>query len=77
MDAAADFKSWPLQIRVNQESYGRQHQQEALLHEIIEAIQVLNDLKIDHTVVSVLGMSLFQVLRDNPEVVRFILEELG
>lgn len=38
---------------------------ECLLHEIIECIKMKNDLTIEHTDLSVLSESLFQVLRDN------------
>ena len=38
---------------------------ECLLHEIIEAIKCKNNLEIDHTHLTVLSESLFQVLCDN------------
>jgi len=38
---------------------------EAFLHEIVEAIKAKNNLSIDHTHLTVLSESLFQVLRDN------------
>ena len=38
---------------------------EILLHEIIEAIKCKNNLELDHTVLTVLSESLFQVMRDN------------
>ena len=38
---------------------------ECFLHEIIEAIVFRNGLEIDHTHLTVLSESLFQVLRDN------------
>lgn len=38
---------------------------ETLLHEIMEVIKLKNNLSIDHTHLTVLSESLFQVLRDN------------
>jgi len=38
---------------------------ECFLHEIIESIKVKYELSIDHTHLTVLSESLFQVLRDN------------
>ncbi len=38
---------------------------EILLHEIIEAIKLKNNLTLDHTVLTVISESLFQVLTDN------------
>jgi len=38
---------------------------EAFLHEILESIKAKNNLDIDHTHLTVLSESLFQVLRDN------------
>lgn len=38
---------------------------ESFLHEIIECIKAKNNLTIEHTDLSVLSESLFQVLRDN------------
>lgn len=38
---------------------------ECLLHEIMEAIKYKNNLEIDHTHLTVLCESLFQVIRDN------------
>ena len=38
---------------------------ECFLHEIIECIKAKNNLEIDHTHLTVLSESLFQVLRDN------------
>ena len=38
---------------------------ETLLHEIIEAITVHNDLTLDHQHISTLAFQLYQVIRDN------------
>lgn len=38
---------------------------ECLLHEIFEAISRTNNLGLDHTILTVLSESLFQVIRDN------------
>ncbi len=41
-----------------------------LLHEVIEAINEENELKMKHRVIQTLATQLFQVLKDNPEVFR-------
>ncbi len=36
-----------------------------LIHEILEAIVGMNDLKLEHRIISLLETSLYQVLKDN------------
>jgi hypothetical protein len=40
-------------------------QESTLIHEILEAINFSNDLRLEHQVISVLEASLYQVLKDN------------
>ena len=45
---------------------------ETSIHEIIEAINALNDLEMNHTQISTLSNCLTQVLTDNPKVLSMI-----
>ncbi len=45
---------------------------ETSIHEIIEAINALNDLGMNHTQISTLSNCLTQVLTDNPKVLSMI-----
>ena len=51
-------------IWINTE-YNKSQQESTLIHEIIEAINSSNDLKLYHLQISVLETSLYQVLKDN------------
>ena len=42
-----------------------QQQEETLIHEIIEAINSANEIKLEHSQISVLANQLYQVLKDN------------
>jgi hypothetical protein len=46
-------------------NYPLPRQKEALLHEIIEALNYHLELKLEHPVLSALSEGLYQVLRDN------------
>ena len=43
----------------------QQQQEETLLHEIIEAINDHNDLKLEHNQISGISNNIYQVLKDN------------
>ena len=51
-------------ITINSED-NNQIQETTLIHEIIEAINSINDLQLSHQTISTLETNLFQVLRDN------------
>lgn len=42
-----------------------QQEQETFLHEVVESINDIYDLKLEHHIISLLGTSLHQFLRDN------------
>jgi len=46
-----------------------------LLHEVVEAICSQLDIQIKHHYIELLETGLFQVLRDNPEFVEYIMEK--
>lgn len=62
---SGDCDCWHHSIRINVDGTPESNQAETLLHEIIEAISRKNNLKLDHTVLTVLSESLFAVSRDN------------
>lgn len=45
-----------------------QNRESTLLHEIIEAINYHYELKIEHHVISTLESTLYQVIKDNPDI---------
>lgn len=51
-----------------------QVQKTTLLHEVVEAVCSHLDIDIKHHYIELLEIGLFQVLRDNPEFVEFIME---
>ena len=65
-----------LDIRIDS-SIPRQNQETALLHEIIEQVDYRYQLGLEHAQTCTLETALYQVLRDNPEVVAFILDRSG
>lgn len=61
-----EYNSYHNLIRLERESdTPESNVSECLLHEIIEAIRIKNNLTIEHTDLTVLSESLFQVLKDN------------
>lgn len=48
---------------------------EAILHELVEAINYWSDIKLDHHQITVLSALLFSILRDNPELEDTLFEE--
>jgi hypothetical protein len=66
ISASASHSAWYNKIWItNNPERSSQAQAQDLLHEIMEAINGANDLKLDHTVLSTIASSLFQVLSDN------------
>ena len=63
---SGSHSAWHNKIWITQDG-GRTEKAQAqdLIHEIIEAINGANDLKLEHTVISTIASSLFQVLSDN------------
>ena len=43
----------------------KQQQEESLIHEILEAINKANDLRLEHPTLSTLSTCFYQVLKDN------------
>lgn len=61
-----------LRIRIDN-SIPRENQESVLLHEIIEQINYRYELGLEHKQITTLETALYQVMVDNPEVVRFIM----
>ena len=55
---------WEQKIFISNDQH-QQQQEESLIHEIIEAINRGNDLKMEHPTISTLSYALYQVLKDN------------
>lgn len=49
----------------------RQNQETTLLHEIIEQINAVYDLDLEHHKISLLEAALYQVIMDNPDILNF------
>lgn len=63
---AGDLNTWTQEIRINtSDNHPESAQAEAFLHEIIEAINHDNELKLEHRNIAVLGTQLFAVIRNN------------
>jgi hypothetical protein len=63
---SASHSAWYNKIWItNNDERSERAQAQDLIHEIMEAINTANDLKLDHTVLSTIAASLFQVLSDN------------
>jgi len=63
---AGDVCNWDCTIRINSsDKIAESSQAEALLHEIIEAINHANELKIEHSTICTLSEQLFAVIRNN------------
>ena len=66
IDALGEYVCARNLIRLKQETESTEcNVAECLLHEIIECINAKNDLRMEHTAITVLSEVLFQVLRDN------------
>lgn len=61
-----------LEIRVDA-AIPRSNQESAFLHEVLEQINYRYELRLEHRTITVLETSLYQVMRDNPEAVKFIM----
>ncbi|HEC65161.1 MAG TPA: hypothetical protein ENI23_07705 [bacterium] len=63
---AGDLNTWTQEIRINtMDDHPESSQAEAFLHEIIEAINHDNELKLEHRNITILGAQLFAVIRNN------------
>ena len=63
---SGELNTWTQEIRINTaDNLSESAQAEAFLHEIIEAINHYNELKLEHRNISVLCTQLFAVLRNN------------
>ncbi len=63
---SGELNTWTQEIRINtSDGHPEGAQAEAFLHEIIEAINHDNELKLEHRNISVLGTQLFAVIRNN------------
>ena len=49
----------------NKEEVVKSYQEEVFIHEIIEAILEMNDIEVEHNVLSTLSQGLYQVFQDN------------
>jgi len=66
VSSSASHSAWYNKIWIaNNPERSPKAQSQDLLHEIMEAVVAANDLKLDHTVISTIASSLFQVLSDN------------
>jgi len=65
IDGAGEYRRYYNLIRLRVDDNPESSIAETFLHEIIEAIKSHNNLTLDHTHLTVLSESLFQVLRDN------------
>lgn len=64
--SSASHSAWYNKIWItNDKDRSEKAQAQDLVHEIIEAINDANDLKLEHTVISTIASSLFQVLSDD------------
>lgn len=63
---SGDLNTWTQEIRVNTaDNHPESAQAETFLHEIIEAINHDNELKLEHQNISILSTQLFAVIRNS------------
>ena len=55
----------PRELKISLDSSLRKRHGEILMHEIVEAIDEIYDLNLNHHVISLLGIALYQVLKEN------------
>ena len=55
---------YALKIWIDKEA-PRQQQEQTLIHEIVEALNSINNLKFEHQQIEILAVGFYQVLRDN------------
>lgn len=68
-DSAGQCHNTRTRILIDTHNQSESHQRCVLLHEIIEALNYRLELKLEHNQITSLESSLFQVLRDNPDLV--------
>ena len=57
-------------------SIPRQNKESVLLHEILEQINYQYELSLNHEKITVLGTALYQIMKDNPSFMEFMLREI-
>jgi len=63
---SGSYQDWTGIIRIaNDVDMGKGLAEEALLHEIIECLNIKQEYKLEHRVIQGLGENLYQVLKDN------------
>lgn len=73
-DSCGDHYSGTLEIKIKQDLHADVIA-ETLLHELTHAVEEQLDLGLSEKQVHRFSVGMFQVLRDNPEVVKFLLEK--
>ena len=68
-DTVAQCNMASLEIEICS-SYPESRQKEGLIHEVIEALNYHLELKLPHNKISLLGESLYQVLKENPDILK-------
>ncbi len=63
--SAGDYCAWNNTMHINMEGTSESVRAESLLHEIIEAINLDNELNLEHPKITTLASQLFAVLRNN------------
>jgi len=63
-----------LEIKIDS-TIPQQNQQSTLLHEILEQINYRYELDLEHDKITILETALYQVMQDNPEVIKFIIKK--
>lgn len=75
VDNQGDYNNYHKIIKIRDDDTKEADMAETFLHEILEAIDKLYNLQINHTTLTVLSMGLFSVIRDNR--VDFLGEDSG
>jgi predicted heme/steroid binding protein len=57
-------------------SIPRQNKESVILHEVLEQINYRYELCLDHEKITVLETALYQVMKDNPSFMEFMLSEI-
>ena len=63
-----------LEIEI-EETLPQQNKESTLIHEILEQINYRHELDLPHEKISILETALYQIMRDNPQTVKFIMGE--
>lgn len=60
-----DYSKWDNRIRINSDGTVESTKAETFMHEIIEAIDTMNELGLPHNAIASLSEGLFAVIRNN------------